>query len=150
MQNSMPARNTLHQPCRKFLSVAELEHALLSVLKSIDGVSVIQKNKNTHDLLVNASGNTWSRAARRRKLTATNGGASDVPESTHPLLTCQIHYTAARLEAGPCSGADNLFIEFTWVRGKDRGLFESFMSHVARKVDTFRKKPDIEMAHGSI
>ena len=42
-------------------------------------------------------------------------------------LVCQIQVDGGGIAGGA-------MLEFQWVRGKDRNLFESFMSHVGRKV----------------
>ncbi|GJE92247.1 S-adenosyl-L-methionine dependent methyltransferase [Phanerochaete sordida] len=139
LQSIMPARNTLRQAYTQFQTAVETEQALLKVLNSIDGVTVAHRDAAASGgFLVNALQNTWSRAARRRKLTAAD--SADEHQPTQPALVCRVRCT--RDTAG---AKREDVVEFDWVQGRDRGLFESFMSHVARKLDTLAKNPDVEM-----
>ncbi|THH26920.1 hypothetical protein EUX98_g7273 [Antrodiella citrinella] len=76
LQNIMPKRNTLQ---RSFKNSRRRPFDILQdVTTSIDGVSsrstsLIAGEDSVADFVVYASGNTWSRAARRRKQTATAG-----------------------------------------------------------------------------
>ena len=66
----MPARNTLQQPLPQARSLKQAGQVLMQVLGSIEGVSAKQ---NGHvepegiDVMAYALGNTWSRAARRKR-----------------------------------------------------------------------------------
>ncbi|KAG8974400.1 hypothetical protein FRC05_007561 [Tulasnella sp. 425] len=69
-------------------------------------------------ITASATANCWSRAARRRAVTFSNEGP--------PVLTCQFAVTSE------ADSKTNLHCQ--WVRGRERDLFESFWSHVSRKV----------------
>lgn len=140
----MPSRNTLRQSYPHFKATTGAEQALLKVLKSIEGVVVAPDNPASgEDLLVKALRNTWSRSARRRKLMAVDSSVEPRPSS--PALVCYIRCLGGTNDARHSPGHEPIVLEFDWVQGKDRGLFESFMSHVARKLDTLFKNPDVEM-----
>lgn len=111
----MPDRNTLRQPYSQVTSQSQLTSAVKSVLASIDGVS-IQDESDPDTLVVQAASNTWSRAARRK----AKPQSPQLP--LEPTLRCRI----------VCSV--NLALEFTWIAGRERHTFESFYSHVNRKV----------------
>ena len=96
------------------------------------------------NMLIRAIRNTWSRAARRRILAgATDPGKT---ESTCPALCCRIRSTKVETNERGKARDGNLTLEFEWVAGKDRGLFESFMSHVSQKLSLAMKDSDIDMA----
>ncbi|OBZ66401.1 putative methyltransferase-like protein C27D7.08c [Grifola frondosa] len=138
LQSIMPLRNTFHQVFEQARSADNLAHTLRTVLASISGLSVrprddsedIAEAAQVSDVLVSATRNTWSRAARRR-----NGAASAPPESSAPVLVCRISCLESdsngRRSDGQAAGA---ILQIDWVKGIDRALFESFSSHVGRKV----------------
>ena len=74
------------------------------------------------NLIVQASSNTWSRAARRKKRDAMD---TDVGETPLVRLVCRIRCQ----EKERCV---EMLVD--WVAGRDRALFEGFASHVQRKV----------------
>ncbi|KAI0759395.1 S-adenosyl-L-methionine dependent methyltransferase [Trametes elegans] len=121
MQHLMPARNTLRQPLPSTPSASHTAPLARAVLDSVDGLTVrgcgTAKSADDVDLVVSATGNTWSRAARRKKRNAIE--MEDAP--TAPRMVCR-----TRVEDGQ--------LVFDWLKGTDRGLFESFASHVERKV----------------
>lgn len=140
----MPARNTLRQTYTLFRNAADAEQALLRVLESIRGVSFLSReHQGTEWLFAKALQNTWSRAARRRKLDSVDTTAEQQP--TQPVLVCRIRSLQGARDAPGLTGTGEIVLEFDWVRGRDRGLFESFMSHVARKLDTLARNLDVEM-----
>jgi hypothetical protein len=122
----MPSRNTLHHAFPGALSADALASILRNVLAPIDGLLITSTNPATPassstTMLVHARGNTWSRAARRRGLPAA------VSADHEPLvLRCSIE-CLSKVD-NPCE------IVFIWLEGKDRSVFESFTSHVSRKV----------------
>lgn len=69
-------------------------------------------------IMIKAKGDTWSRSARRKRKRQDLEVDLDTV-----VLICTI-----KLEDG------NREIVYQWVHGEDRGLFESFCSHVSRKV----------------
>ncbi|KAI0799986.1 S-adenosyl-L-methionine dependent methyltransferase [Fomes fomentarius] len=126
LQSLMPPRNTLQQPLPRVTSVEEVLPILSSVLASISGVSVVERSGTPADVVASATGNTWSRAARRKKQEAMQ------VEGMHPAetaLVCRI-----RCERDGAQSGSRVLLTFVWVAGKDRGLFESFASHVERKM----------------
>jgi hypothetical protein len=65
---------------------------------------------------------TWTRAARRRlsrNTTTAEHGATDAPV---PIMVSEI------------SVVDEHILEVRWIRGKDRGVFESFWGHLSGKL----------------
>ena len=102
---------------------------LSSVLASVDGLIVRQLSpeKRFSDVVAAAGGNTWSRAARRKKRDAM---PVELDSQPHPdiQLVCRIQVSSN------ASGGVGVTLVFDWVAGTDRGLFESFTSHVERKV----------------
>ncbi|KAG1750352.1 S-adenosyl-L-methionine dependent methyltransferase [Suillus paluster] len=142
LQNMMPPRNTLHRVFPGARSVDILAIALRNVLALIDGVSVASSaapvaSKNSSTILVHARGNTWSRAARRRRLPETV--CAQEPQVLHCSIECHEPSSSYILKDDiPCE------IVFTWVEGKDRSVFESFASHVSRKVtSTLQESGDV-------
>ncbi len=134
----MPPRNTLQQPFSGVSSTNELLDAVKLVLHVIDGVTfdiVVPEDEaragNSRQLMVHASGNTWSRAARRRKLLGTPVHPTG---NIAPALICLITAVHITQTAG-----EQVALEFQWIRGESRGLFESFMAHVSRKVEAALK-----------
>ena len=74
--------------------------------------------------IARATGDTWSRAARRKKIQdnqSTRGAECELQ------LIC-------KMSVGNIENDNSTSIEFQWIKGRDRGLFESFMSHIGRKV----------------
>jgi len=122
----MPSRNTLQHTFPGVRSADVLTSALRPVLALIDGLVVKFTTATTVEdssttILVHARGNSWSRAARRRRLPAIASGDQETP-----ILRCSIG-CRSKVDT-PCE------IIFTWLEGKDRSIFESFTSHVSRKV----------------
>ncbi|KAJ3525899.1 hypothetical protein NM688_g8333 [Phlebia brevispora] len=139
LQDIMPVKNAFEYPYpqRSWIDVC---HALEGVLTAIDGVTLRQDELRTttespaETMVVTAKADTWSRAARRRKLRADDGAIPDHAHGTAPLLVCKVVVSGK----GPEGGS---FVEFQWVRGRNRGLFESFTSHIGRKVAAALKLP---------
>jgi hypothetical protein len=86
-------------------------------------------------VLVAARSNTWSRAARRKAQVIMATG--DLEECNRPAsLVCRIDWTD-QLESGHHKGEKRIthaVLGVNWVRGRDRAMFESFTSHVVKKV----------------
>ncbi|KAI9063839.1 S-adenosyl-L-methionine dependent methyltransferase, partial [Trametes sanguinea] len=132
MQHLMPARNTLHQPLPHAPPGTDVAAILKSVLDSVDGVALRHSNADRAstavEYMASATRNTWSRAARRKKQKTMD---VDDHRSEDPGLICRVRYEeASEAEKGSRYGQ----VVFDWLRGRDRGLFESFASHVERKV----------------
>ncbi|KAI0687801.1 S-adenosyl-L-methionine dependent methyltransferase [Cerioporus squamosus] len=129
LQSVLPPRNTLVQPLAQATSPAQVVQVLAVVLASVDDLTVshLSAESGAADVRLMASWNTWSRAARRKKRDAMPI-ESDSPPHPEVHLICRIRVGTP---AGP---GDRVTLVFDWVAGKDRGLFESFASHVERKV----------------
>jgi len=151
LQSLMPLRTTLKQSFPSVWSIDKLYHTLRTVIRGMRGVTIqaestSQDRSKIHsfELCVHATENTWSRAARRKRLT---GGSAQPLTDTAPALFCSISAgdgTVQHNQAGTKGG--QISLGFQWVRGLDRGLFETFMSHVARKAEGALKISDVEMA----
>ncbi|RPD52939.1 S-adenosyl-L-methionine dependent methyltransferase [Lentinus tigrinus ALCF2SS1-7] len=129
LQSILPPRNTLVQPLQQAASPAQVVPILTSVLASVDGLTVRQKSPESGaaDVIATAYGNTWSRAARRKKRDAMPVEMDSRAQSEVQLV--------CRTRLGSNLGEESaVTLVFDWVAGKDRGLFESFASHVERKV----------------
>jgi len=118
----MPPHNTIRQPFTSADGTVVFQK-LKQVLSTTEGVTVIQEHSTPDEVMIRltATGNTWSRAARRKKLNAPSGGAPEETTSSPMALVCQITLSHKHLE-------------FNWVRGRDRTLFDSFCNHISRKV----------------
>ncbi|KAG1740617.1 S-adenosyl-L-methionine dependent methyltransferase [Suillus lakei] len=142
LQNAMPSRNTLHHAFPGARSADILASALRNVLALINGVTVSPSAtpatyEHSSAMLVHARHNTWSRAARRGKLPE-----SVCADQESPVLRCSIEFR----ERSSFNTSSDIPCElvFTWVEGKDRLIFESFTSHVSRKVtSTLREFGDV-------
>ncbi|KAF9040836.1 hypothetical protein BJ165DRAFT_1350914 [Panaeolus papilionaceus] len=134
----LPPRNVLLQSFPA-ASRQDLWQALINVLDSVSGVtatekapfaSVKEEDSNAALLLVEAQGNTWSRSARRKtkKLSETDAlNAVAEPGDDLDALPAQVNPETQTYATAPT-------LEFQWVYGRDRALFESFVSHVTRKI----------------
>ncbi|KAI6130389.1 hypothetical protein EDD16DRAFT_1689728 [Pisolithus croceorrhizus] len=139
LQGIMPLRTTLYQSLSDISSSSLLSGILSQVLAGVDGVSVIldSSSSDDHVYLVQASANTWSRSARRRKVAAPL--RTDAHTQPTVVMQCRI-----QCQRGPSpTVTDNhklhgVYLEYQWIEGKERGTFESFVSHVNRKVASFR------------
>lgn len=92
-------------------------------------------------LLVSAMENTWSRAARRKRNNAdmdVDAGAPLPSSPAEPALKCCIGWLSGTVreyhEGVATAGSHMATLEYDWVKGTDRALFESFFAHVSRKV----------------
>ena len=110
LQPCLPARNTLRYKIKTPLE------SISRAISHIPGITVDKRPDGS--LVVYASQNTWSRAARRRALRGEE--PAPLPFSARTPLIYGICFPEADGTA------------FEWIRGGDRGLFESFASHVMR------------------
>ena len=122
----MPARSTLTQTYTQAASREVLKAALHDSVAAIESVTFRTHSSCPDSMITTAGGATWTRAARRKKLKGDTMAVDAEPNATVQLV-CQIDVSST---ATP--GAVSL--EFQWIQGRDRGLFESFTSHIARKV----------------
>ncbi|KAI0033736.1 hypothetical protein K488DRAFT_47114 [Vararia minispora EC-137] len=118
LRSDMPAHTILQEPIPTRLSLSSVR----SLLESIPGVVVASDPVSQGSGLVcTAAANTWSRAARRKFASSS----MVVAPSDYPILVTRL---------AVCPAESSCLLEFAWVRGRDRGAFESFCSHVARKL----------------
>ena len=131
MQNLMPLRNTLKQPLPQTDDASQLGVLVSAIIRSTDGViaSNLSQDRATLDMVVSAYENTWSRAARRKRKEAMR---IELTASSEIRMTCRIRHQ--REKAGGQESTITDYLVLNWVKGRDRGLFESFASHVERKV----------------
>lgn len=110
----MPQRTTLREP------LPDKPHlrSLTDLIGSIAGATV-DVASDPPALFCNLSAITWTRAARRKQ------GFAPTVSGEHPLLV-------VRVEIVQDDGSPAL--EFLWLRGHDYAAFESFSSHVGRKM----------------
>jgi hypothetical protein len=106
----------------------------MAVFQSIDGASYREVSEDpdflTPPLVVCAKQNTWSRSARRKK--------ASIPVQPSDVGSLETQTPALRCVFGCKMGGteqQTLVLEANWVQGRDRPLFESFWSHVCRKLE---------------
>jgi len=150
LQSIMPSRTTLYQRVTQntnLLSSDTLYRALTRVLEAVEGVVVDLNSERTDSgsktggvsssILVTARENTWSRSARRKMMNATKSRMPDPPPTLLSVMRCRI-----TCGDGPCPGSmgdkrvttSGPHLAYLWVDGSDRGVFESFVSHVNRRL----------------
>lgn len=123
--------------------MAHLATALALVLSAIEGLSVRPVTPALQpataeppaDVLVSAARDTWTRAARRKKVQA---GTMDTDENSDaPALICRVTCIDPQ-DGGSIRGKapEGLVVRVEWVRGVKRTLFETFARHVERKIAT--------------
>lgn len=125
----MPVRNTLRFPLSHELAINDVQDALVKVLASVEGARVsTYPSQSIISYLVGVNHDTWSRAARRKKLS----GALTVSHHSLDSGTIIISKISAVIGGAPAG----TMLQFDWVRGysKQRPLWESLVSHVERKV----------------
>lgn len=156
LQNIMPPRNTLRRSLPDSIGNQDISNTLLKVLSSIEGavVKAVDDTIRTQpesenyslDLLVGADRNTWSRAARRKQLTAVSAPCESVSETQTPQMISRLRIPAGlEMSKMQRKDTDGKVVLFDWVRGRDRSLYESFVSHVGRKLETALKFLDDNM-----
>ena len=121
----MPPRNTLKQRLPQGADGAQLTQTVTDVVRSVEGLNMEPTTEEAPvpDWIVSASGDSWSRAARRKRQKAMQI-EGDTPPDTR--MTCRIRVNADCLT-------------FDWLKGRERTLFESFASHIERKVASAMK-----------
>ena len=128
LQNLMPARTTLYQNIPTS-SLSLLSSALGRILMDVDGLSVTWDDSR-QSCLVHARANSWSRAARRMK-----PAVSSQPHSFSPVdMQCWIYCRTNESNQKHRLGA--VYLEYQWVEGRERGVFDSFFNHINRKVSS--------------
>ena len=131
IQNLMPPRNTLKQRLPQTSNVLQLAPFVSTIIRSTDGLIATNRAQDSSilDMVVSASENTWSRAARRKRKEVVQ---IDRPAQGGTRMICRI--THERQEAWKHGNTITDYLVLDWVKGRDRDLFESFASHVERKV----------------
>jgi hypothetical protein len=136
----MPSRNTLTQsfPNCSFHMISDI---LDRNLRLLDGVSTntnpgsasssVFSSSTLRTLFVEAEGNTWSRSARRSRRRTDSSTISPTSSTRQPTLTCSVRVIETSNHAAE---GQSLVLEIQWLYGTDRTLFESFVSHLWRKV----------------
>jgi hypothetical protein len=116
----MPPRNDL---CRSLpqASKEDLAGLLIDVLASVNGIS-FRRSEDDGDkpsFVICATSDTWSRAARRgNKLAGT-------------LVNGSMRYRVAVVS----NDDGHAGLQFQWIKGTSRALYESFCNHIGRKVE---------------
>ena len=136
----MPSRNTLTQsesfPNWSFNVLSDILDQNLGLLDGVStstspgsvGNSGVSSSSSTlRTLFVDAEGNTWSRSARRSRRRIDSSPASSTRQ---PTLSCSVRV----IETSDQGQSLVLEIQWLYCYGTDRTLFESFESHLWRKV----------------
>ncbi|KAI3618076.1 duf890 domain protein [Moniliophthora roreri] len=110
----LPPRNTIRQSVPTPTTLDTVAHIVSSIGGSVSTARRVEY------MIVEARGDTWSRAARRRQ-----GKTEAVDSSQGVKMTCTIVVLETEKEKQ---------VVFQWTKGRDRTLFESFSSHVCRKL----------------
>lgn len=135
LQSIMPSRTTLYQQVPSVWSSEFLYTTLLRVLGAIDGVHVTPEASDSGStkipsVLVTGTEITWSRSARRKKtsrpLQQTSQGSI--------IMQCRINCVDGPRPIGEKPHVVGLHLVYQWVGGSDRGVLESFVSHINRKI----------------
>ncbi|KZV77535.1 S-adenosyl-L-methionine dependent methyltransferase [Peniophora sp. CONT] len=115
LRHAMPPRTMLREPLPDKPQLCSLR----TLIDSIAGASVVEVASDPPALHCSLTANTWTRAARRKQ------GDEPVISTGRPLLCVKIHVT----QDNPSPA-----LEFSWLTGHDHAAFESFSSHVGRKM----------------
>ncbi|TFK45312.1 S-adenosyl-L-methionine dependent methyltransferase [Heliocybe sulcata] len=140
IQHLMPPRNILRQPFSTS-DPSKLSTALQAAVENLDGVITMHRTApqpavpsageclTLTDTAVAATKNSWSRAARRK--TKSTSSAMDVQDVGNVVMRCRLQIR--RMGHDESGKEDRLLVDATWVEGRERALFESFVSHAMRK-----------------
>ncbi|KIK05303.1 hypothetical protein K443DRAFT_360261 [Laccaria amethystina LaAM-08-1] len=106
---------------------------LREVLHSIRNINIEETHEKSSTLsafLIRSAEDTWSRKARRQPATS-----SAFRDQSPMCLVCSvgIRYSSENSE---------LSLESQWIVGRDRKMFESFVSHIGRKVAATTQSQD--------
>ena len=122
LHDIIPARNELRVPLPHASSIEVATDVLADILASMVGISLERDDRDDRpSFVVRGTGNTWSRAARRGNRSAA---------ASNDCMMCRITVESGVLKGRQCVGLD-----FQWVRGEDRAMYESFCNHIGRKVE---------------
>ncbi|KZT39764.1 hypothetical protein SISSUDRAFT_1045075 [Sistotremastrum suecicum HHB10207 ss-3] len=110
-----------------FVESGDLLVSTQVILSAIPGLSHKVKDSDRRTIVVCSSGNTWSRAARRKAGTSSAQLTPDAPL----MMRCDISVSEdERHNTGPSS----LILKGRWSWGSDRTLWDSFWHHLTRKL----------------
>lgn len=151
----MPSRNTLTQsfPNCSFHMLSDILDRNLRLLDCISTNTIpgsvsngVSSSSTLRTLFVEAEGNTWSRSARRSRRRIDSSTISPTSSTRQPTLTCSVRVIVTSNQAAE---EQSLVLEIQWLYGTDRTLFESFVSHLWRKVgDDLSKTKNISDRFG--
>ena len=130
----MPSRTSLYQHIANIRPLELLYNTLLQVLGAIEGVCVTPELSDSIKILpvlVIATEVTWSRSARRKKMAPQESQKSS-PQSI--IMQCRITCADGPHPISEKQQALGPHLVYQWIDGSDRGVLESFVSHVNRKV----------------
>lgn len=131
LQSIMPSRTSLYQHVASVRSLEHLYDTLLLVLKAIEGIHVTSESSySSKSVLVMATEVTWSRSARRKKLAPRDSQKTFMGS----IIQCRITCADGPHPIGEKQQALGPHLVYQWIDGSERGVLESFVSHVNRKV----------------
>ncbi|KZT18013.1 hypothetical protein NEOLEDRAFT_1165857 [Neolentinus lepideus HHB14362 ss-1] len=147
IQHLMPPRNTLRQPFST-TNLSRLTAALENALANLDSVTfapnTVQQTVAVSDdeellltdILISATRNSWSRAARRKAKNpnAASQSAMEIEAST-VVMRCRLQIRRVVHSHDRADKQEGLVVDASWMEGQDRALFDSFVSHVMRKAE---------------
>jgi hypothetical protein len=124
-----------------------VEEGLARTSTSGDG-GAVDKTRLPSEFLVRVKRDSWSRSARRKRRGDESGSSQEsLPNDENDkktvsaflhsaALVCVLRLAGHERQLGAQweSKEDRLALEFRWVYGWDRSVFESFVSHVRRRV----------------
>lgn len=147
----MPSRNTLTQSFPN-CSFSMLSNILDRNLRLLEGVSTntnpgsvsndVFSLSTSRTLFVEAERNTWSRSARRNRRRMDFSASPPISSARQPALTCSLRVIEASSHVTGTK-EKSLALELQWLYGTNRTLFESFVSHIWRKVGDDIQNKDI-------
>lgn len=141
LQSIMPPRTTLYQQATNIRSLELLYNRLLQVLEAIEGIHGKSERIDSTEVppvLVTATEITWSRSARRKKMSHTTSQTSCQGSI---ILQCRITCAEGSYPIGEKLQVTGRHLVYQWVDGSHRGVLESFVSHVNRKVTAVEPGP---------
>lgn len=124
-----PQRNTLTKSLLPSISPQRMVDRLIEILHSIREIKIEEKHASS-TFLIRSAEDTWSRKARRQLATSP-----PFRDQSPPSLVCSVGVRCS-------SEKSELSLEFQWIVGRDRKMFESFVSHIGRKVAAATQSQD--------
>ncbi|KAG8813701.1 hypothetical protein FRC18_002340 [Serendipita sp. 400] len=140
LHDSLPLRNTFRQRIdRTNIQLAEIANIMEKTCREVEGAAVTAHRAGAEDgrsLRVWAKENTWSRKARRRleQLRRDMGLSANSPVLGAAIPEEGVAAVVLVIRCQVNNGDGQYWLEGTWLRGKDRDLFETLWSHLCRKI----------------